>query len=132
MFKKQPICYKFLRTHLCRSQFPEHRPHCHPEELLKSVASKNCQLVDRRVNNIAFNFHCSRLKVRVLPRLLVEKCIHCLLTRNTLQFYALQPRWWWFRGCIRSLDSGVISHTRCLPISQEIMVTPSGRLPSVR
>ena len=73
-----------------------------------------------------------------LPRPPVEKCIHCLLTRDTSQFYELQSRW--FPGCIKSLDSGdwvqghpqPCSHTSCLPISQGIMVTPSGRLPSVR
>ena len=51
-------------------------------------------------------FHCSRLKNPVLPRPLAEKCIHCLLIRDTSQFYALQPRWRWFPGCIKSLDSG--------------------------
>ena len=37
---------------ICRSQFLEHRPHSRSEEPLKSVASKSCQLVDRRANDI--------------------------------------------------------------------------------
>ena len=99
------ICNKFLRTHLCRSQFLEHSPHCRSEEPLKSVASKGCQLVDRCANDRAFyrdawwKFHCSRLKNPVLPRPPAEKCIHCLKIRDTSQFYALQPRWRWFPGC---------------------------------
>ena len=40
-----------------------------------------------------------------LPRPPDEKCIHCLLIRDTSQFYALQPRWRWFPGCIKSLYS---------------------------
>ena len=110
--KNEAICNKFPRTHLCRSQFLEHRPHCRSEEPLKFVASKSCQLVDRRANDRAFyrdawwKFHCSRLKNPVIPRPLAEKCIHCLLIRDTSQFYALQPRWRWFPCCIKSLDSG--------------------------
>ena len=42
--------YLFTAT-LGRSQFLEHRPHCRSEELLKSAASKSCQLVDRRAND---------------------------------------------------------------------------------
>ena len=41
-----------------------------------------------------------------LPKPPAEKCIHCLLIRDTSQFYALQLRWRWFTGCIKSLDSG--------------------------
>ena len=52
--KKLAISNKFFRTHLCRSQFLEHRPHCRSEEQLKSVASKSCQLVDRRANDRVF------------------------------------------------------------------------------
>ena len=51
---KKTICNKFFQTHLCRPQFLEHRPHCRSEEPLKSVASKSCQLVDRRANDRAF------------------------------------------------------------------------------
>ena len=97
---------------ICRSQFLEHRPHCRSEEPLKSVAWKNCQLVDRREHDRAFyrdawwKLHCSRLKKLVLPSPPVEKCIHCLIIRDTSQPYALQPRWRWLRGCIRRLDSG--------------------------
>ena len=38
----------------------------------------------------------------------------------------------WFRRLGARASTTVTSHTRCLPISQGIMVTPSGRLPSVR
>ena len=63
----------------------------------------------------------------------VEKCIHCL-------FYVLQPRWRWFPGCIKSLDSGdwvqeypqPWHYTPCSTISQGIMATPFARLPSVQ
>ena len=38
----------------------------------------------------------------------------------------------WFRRLGARASTTVTSHTRCLPISQGILVTPSGRLPSVR
>ena len=38
----------------------------------------------------------------------------------------------WFRRLGARASTTVTSHTSCLPISQGIMVTPSGRLPSVR
>ena len=121
--KNWAICNKFLRTHLCRSQFLENRPHCRSEEPLKSVASKRCQLVYRRANDRSFyrdgwwKFHYSRLKNPVLPRPPAEKCIHCLLIRDASQFYALQPRCRWFPGCIKSLDSGGCKsiHNRDIP-----------------
>ena len=89
---KKTICNKFLRTHLCHSQFLEHRPHCRSEEPLKFGASKSCQLVDRRANDKAFfrdawwKFHCIGLKNPVLPRPPVEKCVHCLILYYTSQF----------------------------------------------
>ena len=52
--KNLTICNKFLRTHLCRLQFLEHRPQCLSEKPLKSVVSKSCQVVDRLANDRAF------------------------------------------------------------------------------
>ena len=71
-------CKRLFKTHLCRSQFLEHRPHCRSEEPLKSAASKSCQLVDRHE------------------------------------------------------DKAFYRNASCLPIFEGIMVTPSGRLPSVQ
>ena len=47
------ICNRFLQTHLCHSQFLEHRPHCRSVEPLKSVVSKSYRLVDRHANDRA-------------------------------------------------------------------------------
>ena len=67
---------------------------------------------------------------------ILEKCIHCLIIRDTSQIYALQPWWRWFSGCTRRLDSRVSttvsSHSSCSLISRGIKVTPYGRLPSVQ
>ena len=41
-----------------------------------------------------------------LPKPPVEKCIRCLLIRDTSQFYTLRPRWRWFPRYMKSLDSG--------------------------
>ena len=38
----------------------------------------------------------------------------------------------WFRRLVAGASTNVTSHTSCLPISREIMVTPSATLPSVR
>ena len=79
--KESAICSKFLRTHLCRSLFLEHRTPCRSEEPLKSVTSKNCQLVDWCANDRAFyrdawwKFHCSCLRNPVLPRPVEKVCI---------------------------------------------------------
>ena len=122
---KKTICNKFLRTHPCHSQSLEHRAHCRNEELLKFAASKNCQLADRRANDRAFhrdtwwNIHCSRLKNPVLPSPPVEKCIHCLLLRDTSESSALQPRWWWIPGCMKNLNTSIWArksiHKRDIP-----------------
>ena len=64
------ICKRNSSTHLCRSQFLEHKPHCQSEEALRSVVSKSCQLVDRRAKEhitVMLSPHCSRLVTAACP-----------------------------------------------------------------
>ena len=104
--QKKNTCNNILRTHLCRSVFLEHRPPCQSEEPLRSVVSNCCQHNRAFYEDTIRNFYCSRLKNLVFPWYLIEKCIHCILLRDTSQFYALQPRWRWYPVCIKGLDSG--------------------------
>ena len=123
VFKKLTICNKLLRTHLCRPQILEHRPHCRSGEPLKAAASKSCQLVDRRANDRAI-YQISLLspKEPCTSKATGRKCIHCLLIRDTSKFYALQPRWRWFPGYMKSLDSG----DWVQELSQPCYLTPAG------
>ena len=66
----------------------------------KNLPKKFVEKICRNVSNFFLPkrpvpdlFPPTRLKNPVLPRPPAEKCIHCLLIRDTSQFYALQPRW---------------------------------------
>ena len=56
--------------------------------------------------NTQWNFHRSRRKNPVILWPPFENCIHCLIIRNTSQFYAPQHWRQCFPVCIRRLDSG--------------------------
>ena len=110
-YEKITICNKFLQTHLYHPQFLEHRLSWWSEEPLRSVASKSCQLVDRRANECisqrcVFEFWLLSSKEPCNAMFTGWKMYSLTNYSQYISFYAFQPRWLWIPGCIRSLDLG--------------------------
>ena len=119
---------------------------CRSEEPLKSAASKSCQLVDRRANE-------SILQGRVIKSSLLSPKEPCTSKATGWKMYPLSINSRYFSILRYSASVAVVpglheepsfrrlgarasttitSHSNCLPFSQGIMVTLSGRLPFVR
>ena len=131
------ICKHFLRPHLCRSQFLEHRPHCRSEMPLRSVDRGASDRTFHRGDAI-WKFCCSRPKKLHGQRLKILSTAYWFGTIPILLRISLgevvpgllkEP---WFRRLSARASTTVPSHTSCSPISQRIIVTLSGCLPSVR